>query len=736
MSSPTLLLAAMLAAAPVHALTVDLAVDTDRDGAVTDADDAGEDRWTPARGAIFAVNYDRDGERTGSGGLPVTDVFGMSDGTAQQPGLQTDVDRRIENAADVLDLAPLVVTISGPIPDGARVVLRAAELEDVQSMQVYVDPKAGAEAVWGGLGSRLPGGEAQPLEVDLTPLVAGGGSVTLGIEGLLYRFDDGPPHQAFDGEIDLTLAVEGAGEPVTDSVRLRVAPWIALPHTQPSTRTFVADVGAQNATFRKSAEADAGYAGVDASGTVVEVPVDPENPSHMLSPFLQDHVELGFHQRPGAPPTPSALSLPEAIGEWPRYENSRWPLTHLLAPDVAVFQLGAFLGPDAPFVEKPGAAVPVSGSYGGSLEAMPPTPAHPLGRILVADTMSPRLVAFLRAQEVQAPVEIPSRWTRSGHLDEAFGFTAKPGVAVVADPTLAYALLEDRNLITDPDTAVFFAPNATAAVAKITAAPEGTRLDVVLDPSAAWLRVVDGEGAGQVAAIAQVAGDHVRVSRVFDLPRHFVPAAEGEPGWLDVAFDGVPPMKTAAGPSDDPWFRAPAAGDRVVAVPTTHILELQGQAFTPAFVTVSEVLADERLRKLNQELVKPRLEAVKQALLDAAGGPGSLRFVSVPVIFVGTPENFEEGRSAVAFTPNLANFQVAGGRHLFPRQWGPKGPDGRDVFEDATRQALAGEGIDATFVDDWFTYHRRDGDVHCGTLVQREPWPEPWWTKLQNAGGS
>jgi protein-arginine deiminase len=721
-----------LLALPAQALTVDLAVDTDRDGAVTDADDAGEDVWTPARGAIFAPNYDRDGERTGSDGLPVNDVFRMTDGTPQQPGLQTDVDRRIENVADIRDLAPLVVTVSDPVPAGARVVLRAAELEDVQSMHVYVDPLPGAEAFWGGLGSRLPDGRAEPLEVDLTPFVGGGGSVTLGIEGLLYRFDDGPPHQAFDGEIDLTLSVEGAGEPVSDSVRLRVAPWIALPHGQPSTRTFVANVGAQNATFRKSKEADAGYAGVDAGGTVVEVPVDPKNPSHMLSPFLQDHVELGFHQRPGAPPTPSALSLPEAIGEWPAYENSRWPLTHLLAPDVAAFQLGSFLGPDAPFVEKAGAAVPVSGSYGGSLETLPPTPAHPLGRILVADTMSPKLVGFLRAQEVQAPVELPARWTRSGHLDEAFGFTAKPGVVVVADPTLAYALLEDRNLIRDPDTAVFFAPNATATAAKITAPPEGTRLDVVLDPSAAWLRVVDGAGAGQVAAISEVAPDHVRIGRVFDLPQDFIPAADGKPGWLDVAFDGVPPVKTATAPTDDPWFRAPAAGDRVVAVPTTHILELQGQAFTPAFVTVTEVLADERLKKLNLEQVKPRIEAVKTKLLEAAGGPGSLRFVSVPVIFVGKPDGFDEGRSAVSFTPNLANFQVAGGKHLFPRQWGPRGPDDRDVFEDATREALAGEEIEATFVDDWFTYHRRDGDVHCGTLVQRETWPE-WWTRIGEA---
>jgi hypothetical protein len=56
-------------------MIVNLDVDTNRNGVVeADADEEGEHTWTKTRGAIFSVNYDRDGTRTHpTSGLPILD---------------------------------------------------------------------------------------------------------------------------------------------------------------------------------------------------------------------------------------------------------------------------------------------------------------------------------------------------------------------------------------------------------------------------------------------------------------------------------------------------------------------------------------------------------------------------------------------------------------------------------------------------------------------------------------
>jgi len=271
---------------------------------------------------------------------------------------------------------------------------------------------------------------------------------------------------------------------------------------------------------------------------------------------------------------------------------------------------------------------------------------------------------------------------------DVFGPTPKADTELVADPGLAWALLGDPNLIANAETAVLFAPGATVTAATVAAAPAGTRLDVVVPPSTRWLRVVAGAGAGQVAAVTTVATDHVRIGRVFDLPQRFV-ASDGRPGWLDV-LAGETPSRTG----DAPWFRAPAAGDRVVAASSTLMV---GE--TPAFVTVAEVRGDERLRVLNLERVQPRIDALKAARTGV--------LLAVPVLFT------ERGGRIVTLTPDLTEAEVSGTRLRLPRPWGPRGPGDRDLFEDATLEALAGAEIEATFVDS------RSRDAAA-----------PWWTRL------
>src|SRR5688500_17622836 len=105
-----------------------------------------------------------------------------------------------------------------------------------------------------------------------------------------------------------------------------------------------------------------------------------------------------------------------------------------------------------------------SHNYGGNLEVAPPHDGFPLGRLLYgggnggtveglpsSDTMNADQVAFLNAQEVQAPaLQLSSEWLAVGHIDEIFQFVRDPipdesgrgFKVIIASPELAHEALE------------------------------------------------------------------------------------------------------------------------------------------------------------------------------------------------------------------------------------------------------------------------------------------------------
>ncbi|HEX5741755.1 MAG TPA: protein-arginine deiminase family protein [Pilimelia sp.] len=64
-------------------------------------------------------------------------------------------------------------------------------------------------------------------------------------------------------------------------------------------------------------------------------------------------------------------------------------------------------------------------------------------------------------------------------------------------------------------------------------------------------------------------------------------------------------------------------------------------------------------------------------------------------------------------------------RAIVARQWGPV-IGGRDVLAEAVTAAYAGAGITVEYVDDFTTYHRMKGEVHCATNSLRAM-PPTWW---------
>jgi hypothetical protein len=614
----------------------------------------------------------------------------------------------IMSVGQARELAPVVIRAMGALPANTKVFLTVPDKQDIQSILVFPNMNVNTQKIWGSLGDRI-GGAAEPTSVDITALVNDNRDHTLGIEGLFFRSTGAI--NTFTGFVTLSLELrDNTGKKLfTDTIKLKVAPWMMTANDQASTAVYAADAGKSNAEFLHNAKADPGYFGLDNSGQLQTVNIqsavtDPGSRDQ----WLQDHIEIGFTQRPGGPRDSEVFRLPRPLDGG---ALATWPLTKLLGPTVGVFAIGRRLPAGD------------SGDFGGNLEIMPPIGNNRLGTIIVGDTMSAALRTFLTSQEVQPVVQIPTSWLEVGHVDEAIGFTGQVDrggrpIVVLANPTDAFDMLSDVNIIpvADRGSSVFFATGNADPVAGTTTANSANNnlIDANIDfTTTPWqyVRVYAGAGAGQIAHISKLKNGSILVDKVWDV---------GSTITLGTVHPPAAPAPQAT------WFRNPMAGDQFVLVQDTKFWVGAGGRETPAFVTVQELLGDAALRNLNTMDAQSQLDDVETALNTAAGGVGNLDFISVPEIFVGTAAGFAAGRSAVAFTPGMANVQPINGKLYFARQFSPEDALGNDLFEEATSAQLTG----ALFVDDWDLYHRLDGEVHCGSYVKRNPAGPNWWTRI------
>lgn len=70
------------------------------------------------------------------------------------------------------------------------------------------------------------------------------------------------------------------------------------------------------------------------------------------------------------------------------------------------------------------------------------------------------------------------------------------------------------------------------------------------------------------------------------------------------------------------------------------------------------------------------------------------------------------------------------GKHLgIPKPFGPI-INGRCCLEEKVCSLLEPLGLHCTFINDFYTYHIRHGEVHCGTNVRRKPFSFKWWNMV------
>ncbi|MFO0874693.1 MAG: protein-arginine deiminase family protein [Phycisphaerales bacterium] len=746
---------------PREETTIDLDVDTNRDNVIDDDDERDEEMWSRDRGAFYLVNCDDDD----------------GDGKADAAEYDKDenvvvIDEVINNAMDEKDITPFIVRKLTNLANRA-VYLKAANLDQIKAVHVFETIAAGEMKFWGGPNEIDD-------EVDITAMVSETDDTTFGLEGLKYRIDAGgvagfTADMLFDGYIDLTLSVVDTTtglEVGSDTVRLKVAPWLMLPNVQEADFVFAQEfsvpvVGGMAANDKFLQDIEDGLP----AGTLETFTSDTQ--------WAQDDIEIGYSQTPRSSARVAAYTRHHGSDEDPVLEGGQpvgdaaWRRELLMGMNALTDDVGIYRNPR-------GAAD--SGDYGGNLELLPPTTTHPLGRICHGDTMTEKKSQFLASQEVQEPFEIVTSWLSVGHVDEFVAFWKEtPLTVVLASPRLAYDTLGygagfpappafapgggdtgggDGGVAgaAPPDFATFFSVGLNDDGVAEGFAPGlamTTLTDVdknFLDPGApVWqfVRIYDGTGAGQ---IAHIAGYLDPTTLVIDTVWSEFPMTD------PASFSLGSTLPPSAAPINSIGFSTMVSGTWMQPLDSTskYVLvqdtlwwnspgnfdadALAGPVFplnkTPATITRKEFDPakpnGKKMKDLNiaaQELIDDARTAIK-----AAAAPDAVTFIEVPVLYTGRLDAAGDivDRSAVAWTPGAANILFANGNLFIAAQKGPRWRNPAtglmtEHFEDVIDNTITAAGGNVVFVEDWDHYHALSGEVHCGTNALREIYAFPWW---------
>jgi protein-arginine deiminase len=411
--------------APAAATVADLRADVNRDGAVdvTGAtDEAGEDRWSAERGAIFLPNLDDDARRcrtkdADGGPLPDARLRSCSDAS----------DTVVNGRADAADLARLR---TAPLPGAGRTA----------SATVAVSGRgaAGRTRIFVRTGSAW---KALGPTTSLTAAQVRAG-VELGIEGRDVVRDTG----SWDGRATVTLTVKDGRVTSTDAVVLKLAPVLVHHPLQRAQRLIAprwtgSDPSAKdNQRFVRDLERHAKAAGLPEK--LSTLPLGGEDT------WIQDIFEPAYVTMPGAggKPVGMRLMLRSPQNYHPDGRPSGWHLYERLR------------GPGIGVVEIPGMKKSEEWTLSsmGNLEKIPPyrlgAMSHPNGRVVMGhrpgkSKPAASLLRLLTAQEGRAPLLLDVSFLRIGHVDEFLHFvpadTPRGWRIAVADPAAGLRLLRE-----------------------------------------------------------------------------------------------------------------------------------------------------------------------------------------------------------------------------------------------------------------------------------------------------
>ncbi|XP_008277724.1 protein-arginine deiminase type-2 [Stegastes partitus] len=141
-------------------------------------------------------------------------------------------------------------------------------------------------------------------------------------------------------------------------------------------------------------------------------------------------------------------------------------------------------------------------------------------------------------------------------------------------------------------------------------------------------------------------------------------------------------------------------------------------------ITVDEILNDESLQGQNnyvQSCIDWNRDVLKREL-----GLDDDDIIDLPILFKLLQESDSDEVRAVAYYPDMVNMIVLGKNLGIPKPFGPR-VNGRCALEAEMCSLMEGLGLRCTFIDNFASYHKLLGEVHCGSNVRREMFDFKWW---------
>lgn len=156
--------------------------------------------------------------------------------------------------------------------------------------------------------------------------------------------------------------------------------------------------------------------------------------------------------------------------------------------------------------------------------------------------------------------------------------------------------------------------------------------------------------------------------------------------------------------------------------PYTRNVEVTIEDFLDKGLTSLEPKFTNTYLKDYNDFQQSRLDVIRGQLERKLGLDDSDR-IDVPVIFA----DIRPGLGlADALTANMVNMLVINKHCIFPKPFGPV-VNGIDLFQADLEEKLKAQGLNPHPIDDWYEYHVKSGEVHCGTNTLRVPTSAKWW---------
>jgi protein-arginine deiminase len=399
------------------------------------------------------------------------------------------------------------------------------------------------------------------------------------------------------------------------------------------------------------------------------------------------------------------------------------------------------------------------------IEVSPPVSGYNLGRAVIGNTADSSVTDFIDRQGIQNRIVCDTSWLLVGHIDEVITFVPYGGgfKVLVADTDLAISLLQQLD-VNDTGAASSADTISITDASKSWAGGEWT---------GGFIEITAGVGSGQVRQIAGNTSNTVTVSRPWatvpdDSSQYELVARsayramffEGDedcgvateenssslilvdntknwpPGhWIDgyvLIVEGAAAGEVKQITSSDstsimvsePFTIKPNETSRYVVVQGSKMWNEQKVLQPEAIITVMQVLQGQLGILDISEDVSDEINSIRNALKNGLGLSDN-DFVEIPALF-WDGDQYISGDQIVANIPSMVNMLVVGNRAIIAKPFGPL-DNGTNIFEDYVNSELGTIGISVDFVDDWDTYHRNDGEIHCGTKVKRTPLNTNWW---------